>query len=88
MTVALPPIRGQDKVAWLYDVIMAQIEPELTSAAAPTLAALYADETDEEAADRAERYAEAFALFDEIAPRVLASLDEDVQMTAMEQAAA
>jgi hypothetical protein len=49
----------------LYDALMAQIEPELTSVMLPRLDELYADETPEEKAARGDRYKKAFALFEE-----------------------
>lgn len=45
----------------LYDVIMAQIEPELTSKQLPTLPQKYATETPDEAQERQARYDRAFA---------------------------
>ena len=43
----------------LYDLVMHEIEPELTTAVLPTLEELYKDETDAEYAVRKERYANA-----------------------------
>jgi len=47
----------------LYDSIMAEIEPELTSAQVSTLAEKYKEETPDEATVRGERYAKAFEEF-------------------------
>ena len=44
----------------LYDRIMGEIEPELTSAMAPTLATRYHDEPPPEAVARWQRYQKAF----------------------------
>ena len=49
----------------LYDLIMGQIEPDLVTAQIPLLDAKYANETPEEKRARGERYAEAFALFEQ-----------------------
>ena len=48
----------------MYDSIMREIEPELTSAMLPTLDATYANETPEEKDVRSERYNKAFAEYD------------------------
>ena len=50
-------------IALLYDRLMAEIEPELTSVMIPELSKRYAQETKEEAKAREERYKKAFALF-------------------------
>ena len=55
----------------LYDLLMGEIEPDLMSAVIPKLAKLYAGETPGEARARAERYARAFATFDERLETVL-----------------
>jgi len=47
-----------------YDLIMFDIEPELTTYMIPDLEVIYKDETKEERKMRAERYAEAFAEFE------------------------
>ena len=57
--VGIPPIPNGGRE--LYDQIMEQIEPELTSAQAPLLGEKYKDETPEQAASRAARYEKAFA---------------------------
>lgn len=49
----------------IYDLIMWEIEPELTSDVIPTLEAKYANETSEEKSIRMERYTFAFEAFDE-----------------------
>ena len=58
-----PPAMPPDAEAF-YEGVMAQIEPELTAAQLPTLAAKYAGETQGEARARAERYAKAFAEYE------------------------
>lgn len=49
----------------LYDKIMAEIEPELTSEGKKTIAEKYKDETPEERAARMLRYRQAFDRYDE-----------------------
>jgi hypothetical protein len=48
----------------IYDQIMAEIEPDLTSAIYPTLAEKYAKETEELRQERMSRYERAFAEYD------------------------
>jgi hypothetical protein len=47
----------------LYDEMMAEIEPDLVSSAIDGLTEKYKDETDEQAADRADRYNAAYETF-------------------------
>lgn len=54
----------------IYDALMGRIEPELTTSQAPLLKEKYVNETPEEKAQRAERYAHAFQAY-EIAFRAL-----------------
>lgn len=68
----------------LYDAIMAEIEPELTSTMAPTLKQRYRHETAPEKAARMARYEEAFALFDEMVPKVMAMFEDDALDEAMD----
>lgn len=49
----------------VYDRLMEQIEPELMTAQLPTLDERYKDEAPEQADARRERYAKAFAAYDE-----------------------
>lgn len=58
---APPQILGGTEI---YDQIMGQIEPELTSTERPLLVEKYKDETPEEAKDRAERYSKALAEYE------------------------
>ena len=51
-------------IQWLYDAIMAQIEPDLVTATIPTLDEKYAEETPAEKKARAIRYADAFEVCD------------------------
>ena len=53
-------LEGQE----LYDQIMGQIEPELTSASIPLLEEKYRDETSEEAELRRQRYNKAYEEYD------------------------
>lgn len=50
----------------LYDSLMAEIEPELTTIRLPSLQEDYEDETEEEAAGRGDRYRKAFQIFGEL----------------------
>lgn len=56
----LPPIPPSKSGEAIYDGIMQEIEPELTTAMLPTLEAKYKDETPEQKRSRAKRYAKAF----------------------------
>jgi len=47
----------------LYNLLMAEIEPELLTMVVPHLDEIYKDENPEQKARRAKRYAKAFALF-------------------------
>ena len=47
----------------LYDALMAEIEPDLTTKMIPLLDEIYETETEEERKERGERYADAFELF-------------------------
>lgn len=49
----------------LYDMLMAEIEPDLMSDMIDHLPEMYANETEEEAQARAARYAKAFVTFEE-----------------------
>jgi phage tail tube protein FII len=49
----------------LYDLIMKDIEPELLSSELPHLVEKYGNETDDQKLARLQRYARAFARFDE-----------------------
>ena len=49
----------------LYNRLMLDIEPELTTDVLPDLAVWYADETENERRERMERYAKAFEIFGE-----------------------
>ncbi len=68
----------------LYDAIMAEIEPELTSQMAPTLKERYQRETTAEKAERMARYEQAFALFDEMVPKVMSMFEDDALDEAMD----
>ena len=48
----------------VYNLIMREIEPELTTDMLPTLGELYPDETPQEWKKRQERYQRAFALYE------------------------
>lgn len=61
----------------LYDMLMAEIEPELCSMELPLLEERYAGETPEEHEERMNRYELAYAVFDE----AVKVLDDDVVTT-------
>lgn len=61
----------------LYDMLMAEIEPELCSSELSALEERYADETPEEHEERMNRYELAYAVFDE----AVKVLDDDVSTT-------
>lgn len=68
------PTSGQE----IYDAIMAEIQPELTSAIYPTLAEKYKDETEDDRAARMKRYEEAFAEYDKRYAVFLQKVNTDV----------
>ncbi len=59
--VVLPQLPQFPSGQEVYDAIMGQIEPELTSRQLPTLQQKYATETAEESQERQARYDKAFA---------------------------
>lgn len=63
----------------LYDMLMRNIEPDLTTGQIPLLDAKYKNETPEEAAVRAERYKKAFAEYDLQLSAYLAKLHAKVR---------
>lgn len=81
------PVTSASLSPRLYDAIMAEIEPELTSAVAPTLKQKYRHESAAEKAARLARYEQAFATFDAMVPKVLAMLQEDAWLGAGEDEA-
>jgi hypothetical protein len=69
-----PPANNQLVAEQIYDLLMAEIEPELLLANIPVLDAKYAAETPEEHAVRMARYAQAYKKFDD----ALKTFKEDV----------
>lgn len=63
---------------WVYDTLMAEIEPELMSTTINALDEKYKDESEEDRAARMERYQRAFIVLEEC----LRDLDADLQMDA------
>lgn len=63
----------------VYDMIMAEIEPDLTTANLPTLAERYKDETDEQKEERAERYKAAFIEYKKRYAEYKEQMTQDVQ---------
>ena len=68
-----PPLpSGED----IYNAIMAEIEPELTTDVLPTLEEKYKDESPEERTERFARYEAAFAQYEECYAAYVAELNE------------
>ncbi|MEK7137806.1 MAG: hypothetical protein AAB853_06020 [Patescibacteria group bacterium] len=59
----------------IYDALMSQIEPELTSSQLPLLAEKYKDETPDQKEVRRKRYNAAFAKYDELYTAYVADMD-------------
>lgn len=71
----------------LYDLLMQDIEPDLTSRSVPGLAAKYRRETPEQATKRAERYAKAFQEYDRKLEAYIANLNASIRKFGREAAA-
>lgn len=71
-----PAIPGGQEI---YDLIMENIEPDLTTAALPTLKEKYAGETSDAAKARADRYQAAFAAYDRRYALYLADQENQVR---------
>ncbi len=63
----------------IYDMLMREIEPELTSEFIDTLEEKYKNETPEEAEGRGKRYKKAFDRFEEAFAKYLMELNASVQ---------
>ncbi|MBI1812702.1 hypothetical protein HYR82_02890 [Candidatus Peregrinibacteria bacterium] len=63
----------------LYDVLMAEIEPDLLLANIPTLDAKYAGESAEDHAARMKRYEAAYKAFDEEFAAFMADVNDQVR---------
>ena len=80
-------IQGQDDFETeelamkVYDLIMADIEPDLLSYNIDLLDEYYAGENDEEHAERMARYEAAYAAFDRAFEEFMASIQEEVRDT-------
>ena len=74
---APPPEFFQSK-NWLYDTIMMQIEPDLTTAQIDHLDEKYKGETEEQKTQRHAGYEEAFKLFAQIFKQVTEKVEADV----------
>ncbi len=70
----------------LYDLLMKDIEPELTSRSIATLTTKYRKETREEAAKRAERYAKAFQEYDRRLEKYIGDLNAAIRKFGKEAA--
>lgn len=64
----------------LYNQLMRDIEPDLTTDQIPLLSERYAGETVEEATQRAQRYQEAYVQYEEVYNRYIADLSERVHV--------
>lgn len=71
---------GKGSPIWLYDTIMSQIEPDLTTSHIPLLKEKYARETDEEKIYRLQCYTKAFEIFDEALEKTLQTIDDDMRL--------
>jgi len=71
---------GTGSPIWLYDTIMSQIEPDLTTNHIPLLKEKYARETNEEKVERLQSYTKAFEVFDEALEKTLQTIDDDVRL--------
>lgn len=63
----------------IYNLLMAQIEPELTTDMLPQLAAMYPGETPAEWKQRQERYQRAFALYEERFAALMDMWKQDIE---------
>ena len=59
---------------WLYDLIMGELEPDLTTDNLPLLEEKYENEPEEGRLEREQRYEEAFEIFD----RILEDIDDEL----------
>lgn len=71
---------GPGSPIWLYDTIMGQIEPDLTTNHIPLLKEKYVRETDEEKVYRLQCYTKAFEIFDEALEKTLQTIDDDMRL--------
>lgn len=71
---------GKGSPIWLYDSIMSQIEPDLTTNHIPLLKEKYVRETNEEKVYRLQSYTKAFEIFDEALEKTLQTIDDDMRL--------
>ena len=83
--IPFPTVAGEQQNMWIFDAVMAEIEPDLTHAVAPTLKEKYHDESAADRAERLARYERTLALFDEMLPQILAMFEEDTRLTVTDQ---
>ncbi len=79
LPIPLPPPEFFQSKDWLYDTIMGQIEPDLTTGQIDHLDEKYKGETDEEKKQRHAAYEEAFVLFEKIFKQVTEKVEADVR---------
>ena len=60
------PTQTDPSQTWLYDMIMAAIEPDLLTEMIPHLDEKYTGETEEQRKERMAHYEKAFAVFDDV----------------------
>ncbi|MDO8649195.1 MAG: hypothetical protein Q7R81_05435 [Candidatus Peregrinibacteria bacterium] len=70
---------NQQLAEQLYDVLMAEIEPDLLLENIPTLDAKYAGETPEDKEARNKRYEVAYKKFDEECAKFMIEVDDEVK---------
>ncbi|OGJ56223.1 hypothetical protein A3D88_03030 [Candidatus Peribacteria bacterium RIFCSPHIGHO2_02_FULL_52_16] len=78
-----PPLSAE----WLYDEIMASIEPDLLTKNIPLLEERYKGETEEQKKMRQEHYQVAFLIFDRVAADLEKEMKADVTLWKKQMAA-
>ncbi len=78
LPIPLPPPEFFQSKDWLYDTIMGQIEPDLTTPQIDHLDEKYKGETEEQRKQRMAAYDKAFEIFEEVFKQVSAQVEKDV----------
>lgn len=78
LPIPLPPPEFFQSKDWLYDTIMGQIEPDLTTPQIDHLDEKYKGETDEQRKQRMEAYDKAFVIFEQVFKQVSEQVEQDV----------
>ncbi len=79
LPIPLPPPEFFQSKDWLYDTIMGQIEPDLTTTQIDHLEEKYKGETENQKKERHAAYEEAFVLFEKIFKQVTEKVEADVR---------